>query len=697
MLRRLATLPAGRVGKFIVLVAWLAIAVGASGPASRFEDAQTNEATSYLPGDAESTRALEQVERFQEDEGELAEAVVVYRREGGLTPADRAAVAAHRASLNADRPPATGPTGPPIPSEDGTAALLVAPVTVEEGESDLLVDAVDEIRDRVGDVPGGLEVRVTGGAGYSRDAIAVFENIDSTLLYATAAIVFVLLVLIYRSPIFWILPLVSVGLAEVTVRAVGYALAESGVVVNSQSAGILLVLVFGVGTDYALLLVSRYREELRRVEDRHLAMGIALRRAGPTVLASGLTNICALLVLVLAEVNGTAGLGPIGAVGVAVALIAMLTVLPALLVLCGRGAFWPFVPRYSPGAVVPEERGRWRGLGERIRRRPRPVWIGTLVALLVLMSGLFAFNTDLTSANSFRDDVEAVQGQELLALAFPAGASAPTDVVVPDPARAPAVAAALRQVRGVSAVAEVDRAAPGVRLAVTLDPDPYSTEAFALVPDLRDAARGAGGKGTLVGGPTAVEHDVREASERDLALLPPIVLVVIVVIIGLLLRAIVAPLLLLATVVLSFLAALGASTLVFDRVFGFPGQDAGLPLFGFIFLVAVGVDYNIFLMARVREEAARHGTPEGMVRGLAVTGAVITSAGLVLAGTFSVLGVLPLVFLTEIGFLVAFGILLDTFLVRSVLVPALVMELGDRVWWPSGLRRGRESAGPARR
>jgi RND superfamily putative drug exporter len=695
MLRRLATLPAGRVGKFIVLVAWLVIVAGASGPASRFEDAQTNESTSYLPGSAESTRALAQVERFQEGEGERADAVIVYRRDGGLTGGDRAAIAAHRASLNRDRPPATGAVGPPIPSTDGTEALLIAPLTVEKGESDLLIDSVDDIRERVERVPAGLEVAVTGGAGYSRDAIAVFEGITSTLLYATAGIVFVLLVLIYRSPIFWILPLISVGFAEVTVRAVGDALAESGVVVNGQSAGILLVLVFGVGTDYALLLVSRYREELRRTEDRHAAMGVALRRAGPTVLASGLTNICALLVLTLAEVNGTAGLGPIGAVGVAVALVAMLTVLPALLVLCGRGAFWPFIPRYRPDAGVPEERGRWRGLGDRIRRRPRPVWIGTLAALLVLMSGLFAFNTNLTSANSFRGDVEAVRGQELLARAFPAGASAPTDVVVPDPARAGAVEAALRRVPGVNAVRQVDRGDPGVRLAVTLDPDPYSTDAFAIVPDLREAARGAGGPETLVGGPTAVEHDVREASERDLALLPPVVLIVIVAIIGILLRAVVAPLLLLATVALSFLAALGASTVVFDRIFGFPGQDAGLPLFGFIFLVAVGVDYNIFLMARVREEAARHGTAEGMIRGLAVTGAVITSAGLVLAGTFSVLGVLPLVFLTEIGFLVAFGILLDTFLVRSVLVPALVIELGDRVWWPSALAR--RGTGPARR
>jgi RND superfamily putative drug exporter len=307
------------------------------------------------------------------------------------------------------------------------------------------------------------------------------------------------------------------------------------------------------------------------------------------------------------------------------------------------------------------------------------------VALVVMALGLTTFDTNLTSSNSFRDDVEAVQGQELLAASFPAGASAPTDVIVPDTASVPAVAAALRQADGVSAVVPVEEGPPGTRLAVTLVPDPYSTEAFDLIPGLRDVAKAAGGPDTLVGGPTATEYDLRVASERDLTLIPPIVLLVILVIIGLLLRAIVAPLLLIATVILSFLAALGVSALAFDWIFGFPGEDASLPLFGFIFLVAVGVDYNIFLMARVREEAARHGTHEGMIRGLAVTGAVITSAGLVLAGTFAVLGVLPLVGLTEIGFLVAFGILLDTLLVRSVLVPALVMEVGDKVWWPSRL------------
>jgi RND superfamily putative drug exporter len=687
------------VGKWVVLAAWILIFVAAANPGSKFEDAQQNESTSFLPGDAESTAVLEQLEEFQDENGEQADAVTVYAREGGLTAADRAAIARDRASLNADRPVGAGPTGPAAVSADGGAALLVTPLFIEEGDSDALVDAVDDIRDRVHEgVPEGLQVEVTGGAGYSADAIDVFDNINSTLLLATAGIVFVLLVLIYRSPIFWFLPLLSVAFAEVTVRAIGYGLAEAGVIINGQTAGILLVLVFGVGTDYALLLVSRYREELRRNEDRHTAMRIALGRAGPAILASGATNICALLVLTMAEVNGTAGLGPVAAIGVAVALLAMLTILPALLVICGRGAFWPFVPRYQPGIVtVPEERGRWRRLGDAIGRNPRPVWIATVVALAVMALGLTTFDTNLTSSNSFRDDVEAVQGQELLAESFPAGASAPTDVIVPDPARVPAVSAALRGAEGVSAVVPIDEGPPGVRLAVTLEPDPYSTEAFDLVPGLRDAAKGAGGEDTLVGGPTATEYDLRVSSERDLKVIPPIVLLVIVVIIGLLLRAIVAPLLLIATVILSFLAALGVSALAFEWIFDFPGEDASLPLFGFIFLVAVGVDYNIFLMARVREEAARHGTREGTIRGLAVTGAVITSAGLVLAGTFAVLGVLPLVGLTEIGFLVAFGILLDTFLVRSVLVPALVMEIGDNVWWPSRLAKAARSAGEEER
>jgi putative drug exporter of the RND superfamily len=687
MLSRLATFSSERIGKFVVLGVWIALVVALGPAASQFESAQKNEASSFLPGDAESTKVLDALEGF--GSADVADAVIVFARKGGLTAADRGAIERVRADLAADPPVATGPPSPPVLSEDGAAAIVTAPVDVADGESDLLLDAVGDMRDRnAAAAPAGLEIAVTGAAGFSADAIEVFEGINSTLLLATAGLVFVLLVLIYRSPIFWILPLLAVAFAELTVRGVGYALASNGVVVNGQTAGILLVLVFGAGTDYALLLVARYREELRRHEDKHEAMGLALRRAGPAILASGVTNICALLVLALAEVNGTAGLGPVGAMGVGVAMVAMLTVLPALLVIAGRRAFWPFVPRYQEGvADVPEERGRWRALGDRIAARPRPVWIATLTGLVVMAVGILGFSGGLNQQDDFRSDVESVRGQELITASFAAGASAPTDVIVPDPARVPAVTAALEGVDGVTAVRVVEDGPPGVRLAVTLGPDPYSAEALDLVPPLREAVRGAGGEGTIVGGPTATDYDLDEAAVRDLILLPPLVLLVILVIIALLLRAIVAPLLLVGTVIVSFLAALGASVVIFEYVFGFPGEDPSLPLFGFIFLVALGVDYNIFLMARVREEAQVHGTREGMIRGLAVTGAVITSAGIVLAGTFSVLAVLPLVTLTQIGFLVAFGVLLDTFIVRSVLLPALVMEIDRPIWWPSALGR----------
>lgn len=684
MLGRIATFSSTRWGKLVVFAVWVVAVAAVSSSAAKFEDAQKNEATSFLPGDAESTQVLDVLDEL--GQGDVAEAVVGFSRATGLTPADKQAVQGFRQSLISDPPQATGEPAPIAYSDDGKAALVIAPVTVPEGESQLLLDAVDDIRGRLDQVPAGLEAALTGPAGFSADAIKVFEGINSTLLFATAGLVFVLLILIYRSPIFWFLPLLAVGFAEITVRAIGYGMASAGVVVNGQTAGILLVLVFGAGTDYALLLVARYREELRRHEDKHEAMGLALRRAGPAILASGVTNVCALMVLALAEVNGTAGLGPVGAMGVAVAMVAMLTILPALLAMGGRRAFWPFMPRFQPGGgAPPEERGVYRRVGDRIALRPRPIWIGTLVGLLVLALGIFAFDSGITQQEDFRADTESVRGQELIAASFPAGASAPTDVIVPDPAKVPAVSAALDALPEITSVRTLESGPPGTRLAATLEPDPYGDEALDLVPVMRATATQAGGEDTLVGGPTATTYDLNQAAKRDLKVLPPIVLLVILVIIGLLLRAVVAPLLLVGTVIVSYLASLGASVVIFRYVFDFPGEDPSLPLFGFIFLVALGVDYNIFLMARVREESVRHGTHEGMLRGLAVTGAVITSAGIVLAGTFSVLAVLPLVTLTEIGFLVAFGVLLDTFIVRSVLLPATVMELGLRIWWPSRL------------
>jgi RND superfamily putative drug exporter len=420
-------------------------------------------------------------------------------------------------------------------------------------------------------------------------------------------------------------------------------------------------------------------------------MALALRTAGPAIFASGLTVIAALLCLMLAKVNGTSGLGPIGALGIAVAMVAMLTLLPALLVIAGRWVFFPFIPRYDHAALR-EPTGRWRRLGDRIARRPRRIWVGVVALLLVLSLGVLDFDDGLTQGNSFRGEVEAVQGQKLLSASFPSGANAPTEIVLHDLLRVEAVRTAVLAVPGVVSVVPGGSTPDTILLKAVLEPEPFSTEAFALIPKLRAAARRAGGPGTLVGGATAVEADLREAAARDTRVIVPIALVVVFLILVGLLRALVAPLLLIGTVILSFAASLGVGAVVFDVVFGFPGSDPSLPLFAFVFLVALGIDYNIFLMARVREETRAHGTRDGMLRGLAVTGGVITSAGIVLAGTFSVLGVLPLVFLTEIGFVVAFGVLLDTFVVRSVLVPALVLDVGPRVWWPSSLARVQDGA-----
>ena len=666
----------------------LLIAMGVGGGfGAKFEDAQENETSSFLPGDTESVRALEAVKKFPG--GEIAPAVIVYFREGGLTEADRAAIEGDRGKLEAPAIPDTLPTGEAQPAENGSAALLVKPVR-STGEGDRFPDAVQEIRDRVTRDDDGLEVKVTGAAGYGLDAIKIFEQINGTLLLATGLLVLILLILIYRSPIFWLIPFGTVFLAEISSRGFGYLLAESGVVINGQSGGILPVLVFGAGTDYALLLVSRYREELRRHENEHVAMRAALATAGPAILASGLTVIAALLTLTLADVNGTAGLGPIGAMGVALAMIFMLTVLPALLVICGRGAFWsPFdtIPHVGDEAADATH-GFWRRLGDRVALRPRRVWLGVLALLCVLGAGLVEYDTGLTTGNSFRGEVESVQGQERLASAFPAGATAPGAVIVPDASRAGAVKAALEGERELIArVGEPVQGPPGAQLEVVLKKDAFDPDAFADVPALRRVVKEAGGDDVLFGGPTAENYDYQQAAARDNRLIIPLALVIVFLILVGLLRALLAPLLLILTVVVSFVAALGTGMFVFEYVFGFPGVDESLPLLAFVFLVALGIDYNIFLMARVREETITHGTREGTLRGLAVTGGVITSAGIVLAGTFSALAVLPLIFLTELGFIIAFGVLLDTFIVRSILVPALVLDIGPKVWWPSRLAR----------
>ena len=705
---RFLTIPSGHRAKWIVFVVMLVVALFAGSYAGKFEDAQENETSSFLPGGAESVAVVDKVKQFPQ--GEVSTAVTVIARDGEPLGAQEQQDARQLIqTLNGSRTDLMEESSGPIPSEDGQALLVITPVKASPDDGDAFLDTVTHIRDEAHQLRGdGVQVEVTGAAGYGADAIDVFGDINGQLLLAAGGLVLILLILIYRSPIFWTIPFFTVLLAEVSSRGFGYLLAEAGVTINGQTGGILPVLVFGAGTDYALLLVSRYREELRRHDDKHEAMQIALRNAGPAILASGLTVMAALIVLVLADVNSTAGLGPIGAMGVGIAMIFMLTMLPAALTIFGRRAFWPFIP-YGPtgegahGAVAgrlsrfshqaDETHGRWRQIGERVAGSPRPIAATTIVILLVLCAGLFQLDTGLTNGNSFRGEVEAVQGNDLLAAHFPAGANVPSTVIVPPGGDVKAVTDALEQDPAVAAVGQPIEGTPGTQLSLQLKADPYSTEAFDQIPHLRDVAKEAGGQDVLIGGPTAESYDYRTSAARDNKVIIPIALVVVFLILAFLLRSLLAPAMLVATNILSFAAALGLGVFFFQNIFGFPGEDPSLPLLTFVFLVALGIDYNIFLMARVREETFKHGTREGMLRGLAVTGAVITSAGIVLAGTFSALAVLPLVFLTEIGFVIAVGVLLDTFIVRSIVVPALTFSIGGRIWWPSSLQRVDDDTG----
>jgi RND superfamily putative drug exporter len=688
-LSRVFALPARRGAKWLIAVAWIAVVVFAGSAGSRFEEAQDNDPASYAPGSAESSRAAERVKRISGGQAVTA-AVVVFHRPGGLRPDDLRAVGAVRLRVNARLPRNGVPSPAPLPSADRAAVLLTFGLRVR-GDDKALARHVIEIRRLARQLPPGLAVKVSGPAGSAYDAGQVFEKINGTLLAVTVALIFVLLLIIYRSPIFWFIPLLAVGFAEVTAEGLGYLLTQLGVTVNGQAAAILTVLIFGAGTDYALLLVARYREELGRRRDRHDAMRVALGRAGPVIVASAGTVITALLCLLVADVNGTRGLGPIAAMGVAVALLSALTLLPALLLIFGRGAFWPFVPRFSEEPVH-EVRGAWARIADRVDRRYERIALAATAALVVMCAGVVFLDNGLTSGNSFRDRVESIEGQTLIAAHYPAGTTAPVVVVVPDATRLDAVRAAIAGAPGVArgplAVGPPQGGPHGAFFAVTLAANPSTQRAFDLVAPLRATARRAGGAGTLVGGPTAAEVDLRAAAERDRNVIVPLILAVVFVVLALLLRALVAPALLVVTVVLSYGAALGTGAFLFKHVFGYPGEDPSLVLFTFLFLVALGVDYNIFLMARVREETLRIGTLRGVIRALATTGSVITSAGVVLAGTFAALASLPLIGFTQLGFVIAFGVLLDTFLVRTILVPAIVLELGRRVWWPSRLSRG---------
>lgn len=685
--RRLGPLVSGRRTKWVVLVFWL-IVLGVGFPLSaKLTGAQENDTASWLPGSAESTQVFEvQQDAFQS--GEELPAIVVYERPGGITPDDQATAAADVQAF-ADVEHVSGDIVGPIPSEDGEALQVVVPIDPGDGGWFALGDAVDEMNGIVGDAPDGLNAYVAGPAGVSADFADAFEGIDSTLLYAAMGVVIVILLFSYRSPVLWFIPVFSAFTALTAAQAVVYLLAEYvDVTVNGQTAGILLVLVFGASTDYALLLIARYREELRRHEDRHAAMAFALHRAGPAIVASAATVAVGMLCLLAAEMNSTRGMGPVLAIGVIIGLAAMLTLLPALLVITGRWVFWPLKPRF--GSAEPTERGFWAKMGRGIARRPRIVWIGTSLALGALALGLLGLNTGvIENKDAFVDRPASITGEEALARHFPAGTGSPVIVVADAPA-ADDVRQAFEDTDGIAEVAEPVPLGDLAYMEGTLEAAPDSPAAQDTVEAVRDSVHAVPDANALVGGNTAIALDAQEAASRDSAVIMPLVLAAVLVILMILLRAFVAPLVLIATVVLSFAAALGLSSLIFEHVLGFAGADTAFPLFVFVFLVALGIDYNIFLMTRVHEEARQHGTRRGALIGLAATGGVITSAGLVLAGTFAVLATLPVVAFAEIGITVALGVLLDTLIVRSILVTALNLDIGRFMWWPSDLYRRSE-------
>ncbi|MEU2259044.1 MMPL family transporter [Streptomyces sp. NPDC019645] len=682
LLTRVATAPGGRRTKWLVLAVWLLLAVALGPLAGRLGEVEDTGANAFLPRGAESARVNTELERFRDDT--VMPAVVVYTGDGARAKADadRAAFAGFAADGEQ--------VAPPLPSDDGEALMTVVPLSTEE---DGLTGTLDEMRRIAGEgAPPGVEAAVGGPAGSLTDQVAVFDSLDSTLMIATALVVAVLLLITYRSPVLWLFPLLAVGFAAVLTQVGTYLLARyAHLPVDPQSAGILMVLVFGVGTDYALLLIARYREELHRHEDRHTAMAVALRRSGPAVLASAGTVAVGLACLALADINSSRSMGLVGAVGVACGFLAMVTVLPALLAIAGRWVFWPFVPRY--GTPARKAHTVWSRVGAAVARHPRWSWLMAAAVTCVLALSATGIGMGLQQSEMFQDKPESVVAQERISAHYPSGASDPARIVV-GADRAAEVRAVASEVPGVARVEDGDRTPDGelAALSVVLEDAPDSGAAKDTVDRLRAAVhsadRGHDGSVTLVGGTTAQTLDTQRAAARDLRTVIPAVLAVVLLVLVWLLRSLVGPLLLLGTVVLSYFAALGASNLLFEHVLGHAGVDWSIPLTGFVFLVALGIDYNIFLMHRVREETGRLGHVRGVLEGLTSTGGVITSAGVVLAATFAVFAGLPLVTMAQMGVLVGIGVLLDTFLVRTVLVPALALDLGRRFWWPGRLFRG---------
>ncbi|WP_239934386.1 MMPL family transporter [Streptomyces sp. CBG31] len=690
----------GRTARILVplvlLIAWLGVG-GTLGPyAGKLGEVATNDQAAFLPQSAESTRVSEEQKAFSADEA-LPALVVWTAKDGGRLPADAREAATRALASLADAGFTAGRPSPALASEDGKALEGVVPLRTDLDE---LQPVLDEIKEAAGKVPG-TEAVIAGPAASQADLSDAFAGIDGLLLGVALIAVLLILLVVYRSVLLPLVIIFGAVLALGLACAVVYALAQRDVVrVDGQVQGILSILVIGAATDYALLLTARFREELSLHGDRFTAMRLAWRQSFGPITASAATVALGLLALLLSDLTNNRALGPVGAIGIVCSVFSALTFLPAALVLLGRAAYWPARPKVTGTGG---SHRLWQRVADRVDRTPRKVWAITLAALVACA----AFAPTLTSRGVpldeiFVNDAPSVSAQETLSRHFPGGAGNPA-VVIADAGQVDEVVAAAKKTEGVASVAPVTESGrPGggaprvvdgrVRIDATLQDGADSDAAKETVARLRTAVHAVDGADAVVGGYTAQQYDTQRTAEADRNLIMPVVLAIILVILIALLRSLVTPLLLVLTVALNFAATLGIASLVFTHVFGFTGTDASVPLYGFVFLVALGVDYNIFLMSRVREETALHGTREGVRRGLTTTGGVITSAGVVLAATFAALGVIPLAFLAQIAFIVAFGVLLDTLVVRSLLVPALVRDIGPASWWPGALSRRAEPA-----
>ncbi|MFJ9599446.1 MMPL family transporter [Streptomyces althioticus] len=680
-----------------LLIVWLGVG-GMLGPyAGKLGEVATNDQASFLPQSAESTQVLDQRKAF--DQQETLPAIVVWTADGDRITGAQTEAATRAVAGLAGTPGVVGQPSPAFPSEDGKALQSV--VQVEPDLGDKLADVVDEVRDAAGTVDG-TTAEVAGPAASQTDLSDAFSGIDGLLLGVALAAVLVILLLVYRSVLLPFVIILGSVFALGLACAVVYVLADHDVVrVDGQVQGILSILVIGAATDYALLLAARFREELATRGDRFTAARAAVRRSFGAITASAATVALGLLTLLASDLTNNRALGPVGAIGIVCSVLSALTFLPAALALLGRSAYWPAKPKASDATV--EGHSVWRRVAATVDRKPRRVWAVTALILAVFA----AFSPSLSAKGTpldeiFVNDAPSVAAQKTLGEHFPGGSGNPA-VILANADRLDEVTAAANKTEGVASAAPVSASGrPGggeplvvdgrVRVDATLEAAADSDAAKRAVERLRDNVHDISGADALVGGYTAQQVDTQQTASDDRTLIVPIVLVVILLILVLLLRSVLVPVLLVATVALNFLATLGVSALVFEHLFGFSGTDASVPLYGFVFLVALGVDYNIFLMSRVREEALTHGTRQGVLRGLTTTGGVITSAGVVLAATFAALMVIPLAFLVQIAFIVAFGVLLDTLVVRSLLVPALVIDIGPKAWWPGALSRTPEKS-----